>query len=565
MLLALTLVSSCAEVFSIGAVLPLLGVLSSPEQVFAHEVAKPLIQAMGISTARELLLPVTMIFCAATLGAAAARALVIWLRTRLTFAIATDLSTEIFFRTLHQSYDVHLSRNSSEVIDAISSKVNEVIFGVVNPMVAIASNGLMLAAILLVLLLHQPLITMVGFGGFGLIYLAIYKLSQARLKVNSQDMAECSTQRIKTLQESLGGIRDVLLDHSQAVHCATYKRADSIMRRAQSDNSTTYELPRYAVEALGMCLIALLAFSLERQSNGFQVALPVIGGLAVAAQRLLPLIQQIYHAFASLSGNDQSLHDTLSFLEQPLPERATRAKGPPMPFAHNIECQQLGFRYRAEGPWVLHDLNLTIPKGARIGFIGNTGSGKSTLLDILMGLLQPSAGLLLVDGQIVTEANSLSWQSRITHVPQAVYLSDASFAENIAFGVQRELIDMVRVRKAAAQAQIDETIQQMVLGYQTMIGERGVRLSGGQRQRVGIARALYRQADVLVFDEATSALDTETEQAVMQAIDNLHGDLTVLIVAHRLTTLKSCDFIVELASGTISRSGDFQTIVTTSV
>jgi ABC-type multidrug transport system fused ATPase/permease subunit len=565
LLVAFTLVTSLAEVFSIGAVLPLLGVLMSPEMVFNNEFAQPLIELLDIRRPQDLLLPITALFCVAALAAAMVRILVIWLRTRLTFATGADLSNEIYRRTLHQPYAVHLGRNSSEVIDGISGKVNTVIFNVLNPLLVIVSNMVILAAISLALLLYKPVIAIAGFGGFGLIYLAIYHLSRARLQTNSQHAAESSTQRIKSLQEGLGGIRDVLLDHSQAVYCAVYQRADSRLRRAQADTLVTSETPRFVVEALGMCFIAVLALSLAQQTEGFQVALPLMGTLAIAAQRLLPLLQQSYYGFANLRGSDQSLRDALDLLEQPLPERAHQVRGEAMPFEHAIECHQLGFKYRHDGPWVLRHLNLIIRKGARIGFIGSTGSGKSTLLDILMGLLHPSEGTLQVDGQAITATNSLSWQSRIAHVPQSIYLSDASVAENIAFGVSREEIDMESVRNAAAQAQIAETIDRMPQAYETLVGERGVRLSGGQRQRIGIARALYRRADVLVFDEATSALDTETEQAVMQSIESLGSKLTVLIVAHRLSTLQKCDQIIELGQAGAFRVGSFRDVVESKV
>jgi ATP-binding cassette subfamily B protein len=332
------------------------------------------------------------------------------------------------------------------------------------------------------------------------------------------------------------------------------------MRRAQASNAVTGETPRFAIEALGMCFIAGLAFSLAQQPEGFAAALPVVGALAIAAQRMLPLLQQIYHAFTSLSGSEQSLIDTLALLEQPMPGTAPAAPGQSMPFAHAIECRALGFRYRADRPWALKGLNLRIAKGSRIGFIGTTGSGKSTLLDILMGLLLPTEGQLLVDGQPVTAANASVWQRRIAHVPQAIYLSDASIAENIAFGVPRQQINMERVRQAAAQAQIAQSINGWQHGYDTFVGERGVRLSGGQRQRIGIARALYKQADVLVFDEATSALDNATEHAVMEAIEALGRDLTIIMVAHRITTLQRCDEIVELAAGQLLRMRDYADI-----
>jgi ATP-binding cassette subfamily B protein len=561
LLIAFTLLASLAEVFSIGAALPFLGVLSSPENVFKHEFAQPLIQALSIAQPQDLLLPISALFCGAAMVVAVVRTLAIYLRTRLTYAIGADLSNEIYRRTLHQPYAVHIARNSSELIEGVSGKVNTVISGVLNPLLIIVSNMVMLVVILLAFLMFGHFTALVCFGGFGLIYLSIYKLSQARLQANSRHITESSTQRIKCLQEGLGGIRDVLLDHSQAVYCAVYQRADSRFRRAQAENSVTSEIPRYAIEALGMCLLALLALNLAQQPEGFQMALPLLGAIVIAAQRLLPLLQQIYQGFSSLSGSHQSLYDTLELLEQPLPEPAHQANGRPMRYEHVIECRQLGFQYRPDGPWVLRDLNISIPKGARIGFIGATGSGKSTLLDVLMGLLYASEGKLQVDGQTITPTNSLNWQTRIAHVPQFIYLSDASLAENIAFGVPRDLIDFDRVHEAAAKAQIAEAITHLPQGYDTFVGERGVRLSGGQRQRIGIARALYRRADVLVFDEATSALDNATESAVMRAIKELGRELTILIVAHRLTSLSQCDTIIELCHGRVLRMGSYQTIV----
>lgn len=552
-LLVFTLVASVAEVFSIGAVLPFLGVLTAPEQVFANAYAQPLITSLGITQPEGLLKPATGLFCTAALLAAVIRIVAIWLRTRLTFATGADLSMEVYRRTLYQPYAVHMARNSSEVIDGISGKVNTVIFSVLGPSLIIVSNALMLAAILAALLLYRPVVALVSFAGFGLIYLGIYLASRARLRANSRHVALSSTQRIKSLQEGLGGIRDVLLDNAQAVYCAEYGKADREMRRAQASNVVTGETPRFAIEALGMCFIAGLAFTLAQQPEGFAAALPVVGALAVAAQRLLPLLQQVFHAFTSLSGSRQSLMDTLELLEQPLPAVAPAAPEACMPFEHAIECRSLGLRYRPDRPSALRGLNLRIAKGGRIGLIGTTGSGKSTLLDIVMGLLEPSEGQLLVDGQPITAANAGLWQRRIAHVPQAIYLSDASIAQNIAFGVPLRHIDMARVRKAAAQAQMAHTIDGWAQGYDTLVGERGVRLSGGQRQRIGIARALYRQADVLVFDEATSALDNATERAVMEAIEALGRELTIIMVAHRISTLRRCDEIVELAAGRVRK------------
>jgi ATP-binding cassette subfamily B protein len=289
-------------------------------------------------------------------------------------------------------------------------------------------------------------------------------------------------------------------------------------------------------------------------------AIPILGALALAAQRLLPLVQQGYAGYASMIGGQGSLRDLLDLLDQQLPTRSAAAS-PPVVFRARIELRALRFAYSPDGPEIIRGVEIDIPRGARVGFVGTTGSGKSTLLDIIMGFLDPTAGVVMVDGVVMDADLVRSWQSRIAHVPQSIFLTDSTIAENIAFGVPSDAIDMDRVRRAAARAQIAETIEAWPEGYATLVGERGVRLSGGQRQRIGIARALYKQADVLVLDEATSALDAETEEAVMMAIDSLHDELTVLIVAHRLTTLRGCSRIVELVDGRIARTGTYAEIV----
>jgi ATP-binding cassette subfamily B protein len=366
---------------------------------------------------------------------------------------------------------------------------------------------------------------------------------------------------VRALQEGLGGIRDVLIDGTQAIYCKIYRSADVPLRRAQANNQIIGASPRFIIEALGIALIAVLAYTLTGREGGVAAAIPLLSALAIGAQRLLPVLQQLYGSWSSLRGGKASLNDVLDLLEQPVPEYARSLISEPIPFRQSIHLNNTSFRYTEKTAWVLHDLNLEIPKGARVGFIGTTGSGKSTLLDIIMALLTPCKGSLVIDGTTITEQNFRSWQAHIAHVPQSIFLADTTIAENIAFGVPPEQIDYQRVERAAEQAQIAKTIKSWEKGYETFVGERGVRLSGGQRQRIGIARALYKQADVIVFDEATSALDNETELAVMREIEKLGRELTILLIAHRLTTLKTCDLIVELADGVIKSMGRYEHLV----
>jgi ATP-binding cassette, subfamily B, bacterial PglK len=561
LLLVLMLLASFAEIISIGAVLPFLGVLTAPERIFEHHAVQPIIKTLGLTQPEQLLLPLTIAFGATALIAGAMRLFLLWASTRLSFATGADLGISIYRRTLYQPYAVHCARNSSEVISGISGKANSVIYSIILPVLTLISSSVMLIVILVALLSVEPTIAMAAFGGFGLIYTCIIRLTRKQLLLDSQCMARESVQVVKSLQEGLGGIRDVLIDGSQATYCQIYRNADLPLRRSQGNSTFITASPRYAMEALGMLLIAALAYTLALQPNGIAKAIPILGALALGAQRLLPVLQIAYGSWTSIQSGQAALEDALILLDQPMPYHADQPTAQPLPFKHDISLKQLAFRYSSQTPNVLNGINLTISKGSRVGFIGTTGSGKSTLLDIVMGLLQPTDGTIEIDGQLITPKNNRAWQTHIAHVPQAIFLADSTIEENIAFGVPKKQIDVQRVIQAAQQAQIADSIESWPKQYQTFVGERGIRLSGGQRQRIGIARALYKQADVIIFDEATSALDSETEQAVMQAIEGLSDDLTLLIIAHRLTTLKNCTQIVELAAGNIKRIGSYQDIV----
>lgn len=560
LLLVLMVAASFAEIISIGAVLPFLAVLTAPVRIFELPAAQQLIRASGITSASQLLLPLTVVFGLAALLSGGVRLFLLWASTRLSYATGADLSISIYRRTLYQPYSVHVARNSSEIINGISSKTGTVILTFTS-ILNLISSTIILLAILITLVSVDPVIALAAFGGFGLLYALIIKITQSRLVLNSQRIAHESTQVIKSLQEGLGGIRDVLIDGTQAAYCQIYRNADLPLRHAQGNNLFISMSPRYALEALGMLLISALAYMLALQPNGIAKAIPVLGVLALGAQRLLPVLQLAYSSFSSIQGGQASLKDALKLLDQPLPDYADQPPAKPLPFHKQIELKSLSFRYTEQTPLVLNNLNLAISRGSRTGFIGVTGSGKSTLLDIVMGLLQPTNGALAIDGQPVTTSNNRAWQAHIAHVPQAIYLSDSTIEENIAFGIPRAKIDHNRVKHAAQQAQIAEIIESWPKKYKTFVGERGIRLSGGQRQRIGIARALYKQADVIIFDEATSALDNETEQAVMGAIESLGNELTILIIAHRLTTLKNCTQVVELGEEGIKRMGDYRDIV----
>jgi len=560
LLLILMIIASLSEIISVGAVLPFLGILTAPEQVYQHPFMQPVIQILELTEPSQLILPLTTFFIVAVLLAGSIRLTLLYVMTRLSFATGADLSISIYRRTLYQEYSVHVSRNSSEVINSIITKTNTVINGILTPALTFISSIILLIGIMGALFAINISVALSAFIGFGLLYWLVVRYTKNQLEDNSQIIADQSTQMIKSLQEGLGGVRDLLIDGTQQFYCQLYRSADLPLRRASGNNLFISGSPRYIMEAIGMTLIAGLAYVMTQQEGGMVTAIPILGVLALGAQRLLPALQQAYGAYSTIQGSNSSFIDVLNLLDQPLPEYADQPPAKPIPFEKEIKLTNLSFRYTEDSPWVLKNINFALEKGARIGFIGATGSGKSTLLDIIMGLLPPTNGKLIIDQQPVNSQNRRSWQAHIAHVPQNIYLSDSTIEENIAFGIAKEQIDHQQVKKAAQQAQIAGLIEQWKEGYQTFVGERGVRLSGGQRQRIGIARALYKKANVLIFDEATSALDNETEREVMDAIEALGKEITVLIIAHRLTTLKGCDKIIKLGQNNIIKIINYEDI-----
>lgn len=556
----LIVLGAFAEVISLGAVLPFIGILISPDRAFKVPIIASFARTLGIASPHQLVLPITVAFVAAAVMAGAIRLLLLWVSIRLAFATGADLGIDVYRRTLYQPYRVHVALNSSEVISVITSKVSDTVT-VLTQMLMLISSLVMLVAITLALLVIDPLVALLATAGFGASYGLVTWMSRRKLQRNSQRIAFEQTRMVKVVQEGLGGIRDVLLDGMQPVYCDIYRRADYPLRRAQGANMFISTSPRFAMEALGMVVIAALTYGLSRQAGGLATALPLLGALAIGAQRLLPALQQGYNAWSSVASCEASLAKTIELLDQPLPTELLQPAPAPLNFQSAVHFNRVRFRYASDGPWVLNDLDFVIRKGARVGLVGSTGSGKSTTLDLLMGLLMPTEGELLVDGEPVIGNRTRAWQRSIAHVPQSIYLADTTLAENIAFGVPREAIDLDRVKQAARQAQIAEFIESRPEGYQVSVGERGVRLSGGQRQRIGIARALYKQASVLVFDEATSALDNATEQSVMDAIDGLDRDLTIVLIAHRLTTVRRCDTIIELQNGRLVAQGTYEQLL----
>lgn len=558
-LFLLMLTVSFVEIINVGSVLPFIGVLVEPEKVFNNPFFHPHLLALGIKSSSQLLIPISVAFGVITLITNGLRLLLLWFSVRLANAIGSDLRADAYRKTLYQPYLVHITKNSSEVFSALG-KVSGIV-GTLSVLFTLISSSIILIAIVGALLWVDPSIASVCIFGFGGLYTFIIFLTKNKLRVNGERVARQATHVHKTLQEGLGGIRDVMIDGLQEIYCKIFSDADFRSKRAEGNIAIIGSSPRFLMEALSIILLLIFAVFLIQQEKGGYGALPILGALGLGAQRILPVLQAAYASWTSLHGGKASLRDALELLDQPIPVDIKKRSLHKISLLSNIQLKDLKFKYSKNSLYVINGVNLTIPKGARIGFIGKTGSGKSTLLDVIMGLLPPNEGEVIVNGrESLNVENVQAWQKNIAHVPQSIYISDASIEENIAFGVAKADIDRGRVAWAANTAQLTDVIEKLPKTYSTIVGERGVRLSGGQRQRLGIARALYKKADLIILDEATSALDGQTEQAVMDAINQLDENLTVLIIAHRITTLRFCDFIVELDDGVIKRECKYKDI-----
>jgi len=559
-LITLTLVCALLEVVSLSAVIPFITVISNPDGLLEYPLIIEIIGSFGITKNSDLVIIICIGFMLVALLTGGMRILLIWMSIHIINATSRDISDKVLYRILYQPYSVHIANNSSEVISSMVKKIDSST-STISASVNIIISTLLFTSIITTVFVINYMVAIGSVAIFGSAYLLIAWLTRYRVAHNGQTIVKEQGNMIKTIQEALGGIRDVLLDGTQSIYCKTYHKSNSISLRANGENVFLNSSPRYIMEMLGMILIASIAMFINYRSNNSVIALPMLGVLALGAQRSLPLMQQLYGGWSTLLGNKAALGDVLVLLDQSLPEQIDLSLQKPLLFKQSIRLNNLSFRYGKDSPWILNNISLTIPKGSRVGIIGKTGSGKSTMADLLMGLLEPTQGEIMVDSKQVGLDLKQVWQRTVAHVPQSIFLTDASVAENIAFGIPLDQIDMNLIHEAAEQARIAEFIDSLPESYGANVGERGVKLSGGQRQRIGIARALYKKASVLIFDEATSALDNETEYNVMEAIESLSKDLTLIIIAHRITTLQNCTMIVELGDSGIKRVGSYQDII----
>ncbi|MGH1367094.1 MAG: ABC transporter ATP-binding protein [Maritimibacter sp.] len=548
------------EVVTLAAVIPVVSVLADPAAALKLEVLQPLIVWLKVSDASALRGPIAIIYIGFVLLSAALRLVYLFVSMRLSFAIGSDFAAKAFRHTLSLPY-AQQSRLSSSYFIANLQKVNEIVLKGLIPIFATFGAFVLASSISTTLFLVEPTITLVLGASVATILIVLILTFRGPLNRQGRAIAALQNQFMEKLQIARSGIREIILDDAQDQFANDLSSTERALRHHQVRSGFLVSAPRYFLEAIFVVVLIGLAYSLFLGDSKTSAALPTLSLVAVGALKILPATQLMTVNWATFRGAVPSMEDALSLFEHAEPPSATPAQSGPISFENDILLKDVWFRYSEDTPWILKGITLRIKRGETIGVIGQTGAGKSTLIDLIMGLLTPTKGQMLVDEIPMTPASRRVWGKRIAHVPQAIYLTDASVAENIGFGIPADKIDAQRVVAVAQAADIATFVNDGQSGFATSVGERGNRISGGQRQRIGIARALYKKADVIVLDEATSALDGATEERIMDTIHGLPGAPTLLMIAHRLTTLKSCDRIITLENGQIASTQTYQDVI----
>jgi ATP-binding cassette, subfamily B, bacterial PglK len=565
-LIALMILSTIAEVISITAILPLLTILARPDIVDSNALLAGVKAGMDFRTIAEFNIFLSLIVFGAIFTGLLIKALGAYAMTRFATMRGYTISSRLLQAYLRQPYAWHLRRNSAELARVMLSEVGDVVGRIIVPLTMLISNLMLVLAIVLMFLLIDPVIAVAASVGMGAVYVLIYLAAKGSLARAGQQSLTASRERFKLTHEILGGIKELKLMGLEPAYLERYRIPTLIFSRAAARSSVISQVPRYMLEALAFgTMMAVALYLMAREGGDITAVVPTLGVLAFGVLRLLPSLQAVYFHLSAIRGSIPTLdHLHGEYVDVVIRQAGARplVDSRPLPLDQSFALDAVSYRYEGADRLALDNVSLVFPARTTIGIVGESGAGKSTLIDVMLGLLVPQQGRLLVDGVALTDDNLRGWQKSMGYVPQSIYLFDSTVAANIAYGIPLDQIDLDAVERAARLAALhDFVMTDMPDGYQTLIGERGVRLSGGQRQRIGIARALYRDPSLLMFDEATSALDTLTEQAVMEAVRTLGGQKTVVMIAHRLSTVRDCDIIFLFEKGRLLMSGTYTELV----
>jgi len=552
-LLALMIVGMLLETLGIGLIIPVITLMMQGDLGVSYPVVANLFKYLGQPSQTDLIVFVMLGLVGVYFVKNLFLAFLIWKQTHFVFDVQVKLSNRLFANYLRQPYTFHLQRNSAELIRNVSSET-------VNLTIAITSIQMLVAELMVLigiatlLLLVEPLGALIVVVVLGTAAWGFHRITRKRISHWGVERQFHDGLRIQHLQQGLGGAKDVKLLGRESDFLAQFYIHNMKSAHVTKLQSNLQNYPRLMFELLAVSGLAILVISMLSQGRDMTVIIPMLGLFAAAAFRLMPSVNRILSSIQSLRYYLPVVNTLYEEIMLASPEPVSKQRNGSEVFRKNLCISNLIYQYPGAIVPALNNISLSIGKGETVGLIGESGSGKSTIIDIILGLLVPEAGFVEVDDQDI-QLDIRQWQDQIGYVPQSIYLTDDTFRRNIAFGLPDDQIDNVAVKYAIQAAQLDDFVSSLPDGMETLVGERGIRISGGQRQRIGIARALYHDPDVLVLDEATSALDIETEVDVMKAVMALHGQKTIIIVAHRLSTVEHCDRLFRLGQGKIVETG----------
>ena len=564
LLFLMILIMALLDMIGVASILPFMAVLTNPDIIQTNIILNMMFQAssiFGVENNQQFLHVLGVFVFVLLVASLIFKSLTTYLQIRFVQMREYSIGKRLVEGYLHQPYNWFLSRHSADLGKTILSEVSQVIGNGISPLMEVIVKGMVSIALIVLLIIADPkLALIVGFsigGAYGLIFYFtrsfLDRIGKERLKSNQL--------RFTAVSEAFGAAKEVKVGGLEEIYIKRFSESAKSFAQTAAFAAIIRQLPRFIIEAIAFGGIILVIIYLMAQTGSFNKALPIISLYVFAGYRLMPALQQTYAALAQLTFVSPSLDALSDEIINLKPFNSNQAQGV-LSFNKEITLKNIHYNYPNSSRTALKDLNLSIPAKSTVGLVGSTGCGKTTTVDIILGLLEAQKGTLEVDGKIISKQNSRAWQRSIGYVPQHIYLSDDTVTANIAFGEDPKDVNQEAVKKASEIANLHEfVINELPKNYQTTIGERGVRLSGGQRQRIGIARALYRNPQVLILDEATSALDNQTEKTVMDAVNNIGKDITIILIAHRLSTVKKCNKIFLLEKGELKNQGTFEELI----
>lgn len=561
----ISLITALFETVSVASILPFMALVMDPSIMDQYPAVKYLMTTIGIESKQAELIAVGLLTIAMIGLGNGMSAINLWAQTKYLSRARSALASELFSAYMRLPYSFHIQRDAASLLRVIDGDVNSALSGFLASLLLVVGKGLSALMLITLIVIVNPIVALGSVIVLGGAYLVVYRIIRAKQTALGAKMVNASIVLGRTAIEGLAGVKELRILGREGAASDHYSETIKILTETNTSNIVATAMPRYLIEIFAYAGIVAVTLILVLKGDAAE-AMPSLALYALAGNRLVPAFQQLFagaitiqyhtHAVDSLEA-DLKIVRSAQFVDVTI-------EAPPMIFKQEISLKKVGFKYPKANRNALTDITLTIPQNQSVGLVGKTGSGKTTLADILLGLYPASEGTITIDQILLTEKNERAWRQRVGYVPQNVFLTNATIAQNIALGIPKELINHDDVARAAKMAQALEFIDQLPDGFDTMVGERGVKLSGGQKQRLGIARALYHNPDVLVFDEATSALDGMTEDAVMQAVQSLSSERTMILIAHRLRTIQACDRILMLDAGRIVADGKYDDLMATS-